>query len=78
MILPYFLVCCSVWVIHDLFHIYSVMEYCAGGDLSQLIADRKEKRIKGTYNALLEQSFIVKVFYQLLQALKELHYNDQV
>jgi len=55
-----------------------VMEYCAGGDLSQLIADRKDKRIKGSYNALLDQSFIIKVFHQLLMALKELHNYDQV
>ena len=54
------------------------MEYCAGGDLSQLISDRKEKRIKGTFNALLDLNFVLKVFRQLLSALKELHHNDQV
>ena len=55
-----------------------VMEYCAGGDLSQLIAERKELRIKGKTFALMEESFVLKVFNQLLLALKELHCNDQV
>ena len=54
------------------------MEYCAGGDLSQLISDRKDKRIKGTFNALLDLNFVLKVFRQLLSALKDLHHNDQV
>lgn len=53
------------------------MEYCAGGDLAQLIQDRKQKRLAGRLNSMLPQEFILKVFYQLLQALKELHQNQQ-
>ena len=53
------------------------MEYCAGGDLAQLIQDRKQKRLAGRLNSMLPQEFILKVFYQLLQALKELHLNQQ-
>ena len=55
-----------------------VMEYCAGGDLSQLISKQKELRVKGDRNAYLPQLFVFKVFKQLLNALKHLHSNDKV
>ncbi|CBY20273.1 unnamed protein product [Oikopleura dioica] len=57
--------------------LYLVMEYCAGGDLAQLIQDRKQKRLAGRLNSMVPQEFVLKVFYQLLQALKELHLNQQ-
>ena len=55
-----------------------VMEYCAGGDLSQLISKQKELRVKGDRNAYLPHLFVFKVFKQLLNALKHLHSNDKV
>jgi len=57
--------------------LYLVMEYCAGGDLSQLISKQKELRVKGDRNAYLPQLFVFKVFKQLLNALKHLHSNDK-
>ena len=57
---------------------FLVMEYCAGGDLSQLISKQKELRVKGDRNAYLPQVFVFKVFKQLLNALKHLHSNDKV
>ena len=54
------------------------MEYCAGGDLSQLISKQKELRVKGDRNAYLPHLFVFKVFKQLLNALKHLHSNDKV
>lgn len=57
--------------------LYLVMEYCAGGDLAQLIEDRKQQRIKGRINAIVPPEFVKKVFHQLLLALKELHQNQQ-
>ncbi|OQS04352.1 kinase, partial [Thraustotheca clavata] len=47
--------------------IYIVMEYCEGGDLSQLI---KRKRREGSY---IEESFIWQVFTHIYLALKECH-----
>lgn len=47
--------------------IYIIMEFCEGGDLGALIAKhRKEKR-------LIEEEFIIKIMYQLVEALKECH-----
>ena len=53
-------------------------EFCAGGDLSHLIAKRKEMRMRGRSNAYMESSFVVKVFRQLLSALQALHGNEKV
>ncbi|EQC39355.1 NEK protein kinase, variant [Saprolegnia diclina VS20] len=47
--------------------IFIVMEYCEGGDLSQLI---KRKRREGS---TIEEAFIWQVFTQLYMALKECH-----
>ncbi|XP_078343874.1 serine/threonine-protein kinase Nek2-like isoform X2 [Oculina patagonica] len=47
--------------------IYIVMEFCEGGDLGALIAKhRKEKRY-------IEEEFVVKIMYQLVEALQECH-----
>ena len=53
-------------------------EFCAGGDLSHLIAKRKEMRMRGRSNAYMESSFVIKVFRQLLSALQALHGNEKV
>ena len=50
-------------------------EFCAGGDLAQLIAARKEQRMRGKRDAYLDSSYVVKVFRQLLTALQALHGN---
>ena len=54
------------------------MEFCAGGDLAKLISERKELRIQGKKDPFLPQSFILKVFSQMLSALTHLHTNDKV
>ena len=55
-----------------------VTEFCAGGDLSHLISQRKEMRMRGKRDAYLDSSFVIKVFRQLLSALKALHGNEKV
>jgi len=55
--------------------LFLVTEFCAGGDLAQLIAARKEQRMRGKRDAYLDSSYVVKVFRQLLTALQALHGN---
>ncbi|XP_028402949.1 LOW QUALITY PROTEIN: serine/threonine-protein kinase Nek2-like [Dendronephthya gigantea] len=50
--------------------IYLVMEYCQGGDLSQVISKCKKER------RYLESDFIWKLFSQLVSALQECHKRD--
>ena len=57
---------------------YLVMEFCAGGDLGMLITERKSMRLRGRRDAYLPQYFIIKIFKQLISALKDLHFNDKV
>ena len=80
--LPLFITCDRFdrenWKLKWLLKYILVMEYCAGGDLSQLISKQKELRVKGDRNAYLPHLFVFKVFKQLLNALKHLHSNDKV
>lgn len=47
--------------------LYIIMEYCQGGDLASLITKARQER------RYLEESYIWRIFHQLLLALKECH-----